>query len=479
MRSYLAQLLESFSVYRSIRRKALLFATILTAITICLGFRLSQLDPLFYTPLPQLIVPLALYELGYFEQAAKRYRATYKQAGKNRVYSEDLLLRALFSADLDSARRTAETLLSENPDDIRALNALTKVAFQANDLKSARELTNQVLSLNEDDTDALVLAALIATRNESYGEAIGLFDLALRTGETGSVLTFLDVLETAGQLRDSNEPPLCLLATFYRYLHMYDRAKGQWAVRTAEQAIAAGDHQAVAYVTIGIVLEKQGLRQRALESFQKATQIDPSYGMAYRWASVVYGKAGDRSHEYLMNRTAFQTNPSDHLFRDDLYYELRDRKEFRHLAKAMQQVIDQDPDDIVAHNYVAFAHKQLGHEEQAHQYLRQALSFEPHGPHAYDVKAWILQEFGRQDEAEQLLMKSIRIDGSRPQPYRVLAQLRQLQGHNEEAFVAYEMALNLGGSDERSRALEFCSTYERTDHKLAEACRERLFGRQR
>ena len=71
---------------------------------------------------------------------------------------------------------------------------------------------------------------------------------------------------------------------------MYDSAKGQWVVRTAEQAIAAGDHQAEAYVTIGIVLEKQGLRQRALESFQKATQIDPSYGMAYRWASVVYDR---------------------------------------------------------------------------------------------------------------------------------------------------------------------------------------------
>lgn len=479
MRSSILHRIEPLSVGRRIRRKALLLAAIIIAILAYPIVRVSELDSLFFTPFAQSLEPLAFYELGYFQQSAKSYRAAYKHAGENGAYSENPLLTALLSADPNRARESATILLNENPDDLRALNALTEIAFQANDLKSAGELTKQVLALNEDDTDALVLAALVATRNHSYGEAIRLFNLALRTGETGNVLTFLDVLETAGQLRDSHDPPLCLLAHFYRYLRMYDSAKGQWAVRTAEQAIAAGDHQAEAYVTIGIALEKRGLRQRALELFQKAIQIDPSYGMAYRWAADAYEQSGDRSHEYLMRKAAFQTNPSDHLFRDDLYYELRDRKEFRQLAKAMQQAIDQDPGDIVAHNYVAYAHRQLGHEEQAHHHLREALPFEPSGPHAYDVKAWILKEFGRQDEAEQLLKKSIRIDGGRPQPYRVLAEIRQQQGHVEEAFVAYEMALIVGGSNERSRALEFCSRYDRTDLKLAEACRDRLFGKQR
>jgi tetratricopeptide (TPR) repeat protein len=295
------------------------------------------LDYLFYTPFPQSLEPLAFYELGYLQESAKSYRAVYKGASENGVYSKNPLLTALLSEDLSGARRTAATLLNENPDNLIALNALAEMAFQANDLKSAGELTKQVLAINQDDVDALVLAALIATRNHSYGEAIKLLDLALRTEQTGNVLTFLSVLDMTGRLRDSNEPPLCLLSFFYRYLSIFDRAKGQWAVHTAEQAIAAGDHPAEAYVTIGMTLEKRGMGQRALEAFQRATQLDPSYGMAYRWAAVVYRKAGDRSHEYLMNRAAFQTNPSDQLFRDDLYYELRDRKEFAHLAKAIQQ----------------------------------------------------------------------------------------------------------------------------------------------
>jgi tetratricopeptide (TPR) repeat protein len=479
MPSYLAHLFKSFPVSRGIRQKALFLAVITTAILFYVLFRASQLNPLFYTPFPQSIEPLAFYELGYFQQSAKSYRAMYKRAGENGAFSENPLLKALLSEDPIGTRQAAASLLSANPDDLQALKALTEVALQEHDIKSAGELTKRMLAVNEDDADALVLAALVATLNHSYGEAIGLLNLALRTGDSGNLLTLLDVLEMAGQLRDSNEPPLCLLAHFYRYLRIYDSAKGQWAVRTAEQAIAAGDHPAEAYVTIGIALEKRGLRQRALESFQKATQIDPSYGMAYRWAAGIYAKSGDHSHEYLMNRAAFQTNPSDHLFRDDLYYELRDRKEFAQLAKAMQQAIDQDAGDIVALSYVISAHRQLGHEEQAQQYSRQALPLEPRGPQAYDAKAWILQQMGRLDETEQLLKESIRLDGYRPEPYRALARLYQKQGRVEEAFSTYERVLLFRGGQEGQKVLEFCAGYERTDLKLAEACRDRLFGKQR
>lgn len=469
---------KSTSALRCLLRKDLLGAGILVLL-ICIGFRLSQLAPLFYTPFPQAILPLTLYELGYFEQAANRYRAAYKQMGMSREHSEDPLLGDLLSGDLDGATRTAKARLSENPDDLRALKALATVAYRANDLQSAGKWSRQVLSLNEDDTDALVLTTLIATRQESYDDAIRLFNLALRTGEAGNILTLLDVLELAGQLRDAHDPPVCLLAHFYRFLRMYDRAKGQWAVRSAEQAIAAGDHLAAAYVTIGIIQEKEGLLQRALETFQKAIQTDPSYGMAYRWAAGVYEKAGDHSHEYLMRRAAFETDPSDHLFREDLYYTLTERKEFRPLVRAMQQAIAHDAGDIVAYNHAAFALKHLGDEEQARHYLYRAFQLEPHSPHAYDVKAWILIELGRHPEVEQLVMKSIQINGDRPQPYRVLAHLRYQQGDPEGAFVAYEQALVIGGSDERSRVLEFCATYEHKDQTFAEACRARLFGRPR
>lgn len=478
MRPNLAHHLESFRLYRDIRRKGVLLAAIVVAVLAYTVFRVSQLDPLFYTTVSQSLVPLTLYELGYFQQSAKSYRAVYKRVSTGGVSSENSLFNTLLSEDYNGARQAAVALLNKNPDDIHALRALAEVAFQANDLLSAGQLTKQVLALKEDDGEALVLAALVATQNQSYGEAIRFFNLALRTGEAGNLLTFLNVLETAGQLRDSNEPPLCLLAHFYRYLRIYDRAKGKWAIRAAEQAIAAGDHQPEAYVTIGIVLEKQGVRQRALESFKKAAQINPSYGMAYRWAAGVYAKSGDRSHEYLMRRAAFQADPSDHLFRDDLYYELRDRKEYAQIAKVMQLAIDEDARDLVAHSYVAYAHRQLGHEEEAGQYLRQAISVEPQGAHSYEAKAWILQEMGRLDQAESLFHKSIQLDAYRPAPYRALTRLYQKQGRAEEAFSIYERVVFLRGSDEGQRVLEFCAWYERTNRNLAEACLDRLFRKQ-
>src|SRR5207344_1303207 len=101
------------------------------------------------------------------------------------------LLKALLSEDPIGTRQAAASLLSANPDDLQALKALTEVALQEHDIKSAGELTKRMLAVNEDDADALVLAALVATLNHSYGEAIGLLNLALRTGDSGNLLTFL------------------------------------------------------------------------------------------------------------------------------------------------------------------------------------------------------------------------------------------------------------------------------------------------
>lgn len=479
MLSHLLQLLEALPTGQRIRRGGLFILAITLALSIYPLVRLTQLDPLFYRPFPASIQALIRYEFGHFQQAARLYRDRYHDMALKGAFSEDSLLAAIFSGDTTEAKQIAAELLHKNPDDVRALKALIEVALQETDLKSAGQLTERVLALNENDVEALLFATMISSLNQTYGRAINELNLALRTSESGTIITFLRILEVTGQLQDSEDPPFCLLAHYYRYLRMFDASKGKWAMQAAEQAIVAGDHPAEAYVTIGIALAKQGRAQRALGAFQKAIQSDPSFGMAYRWAAMTYAQAGDRTHSYLMHKAAFETDRTDSLFRDDLYFEMRDRKEFTRLAKAMETILLQAPTDLVAYSYAAYAYRQSGQIERAHELLRQALLLEPHGPPAYDAKAVMLQEIRRTDEAEQLLKKSIQLAANRPPAYRTLARLYQQQGRTEEALTTYEAVVRLRGRDEYENAIEFCSHYGQKDRAVEETCHERLWRHHR
>mgnify|MGYP001456769697 CR=1 FL=1 len=149
-----------FSALRRLSRNNLLGIGLIVLL-LFLGVRLSQLAPLFYTPFPHALIPLTLYELGYFEQAAHRYRAVYQQTVMSRDDSHDPLLGVLLSGDSEQATRMAKARLGENPEDLRALKTLATLAYRANDLQLAGTFTRQVLLLNEDDPDALVLTALL------------------------------------------------------------------------------------------------------------------------------------------------------------------------------------------------------------------------------------------------------------------------------------------------------------------------------
>ncbi len=148
-----------------------------------------------------------------------------------------------------------------------------------------------------------MLTAVIVSKRGRYGEAIQAFNRALRHRRTETRnATFLAALETTGELTQlpAGTRPLCLLAHYHRYLRIYDHAQAASAIRYAEAAIAAEDHAADCWFTIGVVNRAQNKPHASLNALVRAIALNPRHAGALHTAGNIYEERGDLLNERRM-----------------------------------------------------------------------------------------------------------------------------------------------------------------------------------
>lgn len=102
--------------------------------------------------------------------------------------------------------------------------------------------------------------------------------------------TFLWSLETIDKLHEGTPDGLrwCLLSHNFRYLRIFDPSNGALAEATAYRVIELGGRPGDAYVTLGVIEEKRGNRDRDLSLFLQATALNPRNAEAFRWTTNIY-----------------------------------------------------------------------------------------------------------------------------------------------------------------------------------------------
>jgi len=294
------------------RRLILLFATLALMVGWTASYRtLGALDRALAPTSAQGLRALSLYLRGDYAAAARAYREAWR--GRYADYGDDTSGReALTRGDVAAAERRARMTLALVPTALDPVLTLAEVALDRNDPAAALPQLETVLDRHPDHVDALLLAAVAAGRLGDADRALGAMNRALRQGGVGTRPTLLfRVMEAAGDLARQPRPPLCLLAHYHRYLRIFDDGQGEVARAWAERAVAAGDHPADAWLTIGIVHDKRGDHDRALGAFQQAIAVDSRHAEAYRWAAVQAHRLRDLLLEYRMARAAVEAAPGD------------------------------------------------------------------------------------------------------------------------------------------------------------------------
>lgn len=317
---------------------------------------------------------LVAYVRGDYGAAARAYRRASHGPLKTPYVDDTAGTWAVHRGHAVTAERRANTTLALVPQASTPLLTLGEIALERGDIDAAMGYFGAVLDRHPDDVDALLLAAVALGRRGDDGRAIAAINRALRHGSAGSRPTlFLRILESAGDLGRRAQPPLCLLAHYHRFLRIFDERHGPLALGYAERAVAAADHPADAWLTIGIVHSKRGQPLRALRAFQQAIALEPRHADAYFWAAGEAGRLNDGLLAYRMARAALEAAPGDAFYLAPAErIVLQWFGDGRTMTALLGLALDRNPASAAAHEAQARAMTVLGDAEGAAKHRRQA-----------------------------------------------------------------------------------------------------------
>lgn len=404
------------------------------------------MDWIFFQPSWPGIRGLVHYLAGDYGGAARAYRAHFRERVGSGEGSGDPMLDALLGGDLDEAERAAKASLRRAWSAAAALT-LGEVALQRGRPDDAAGFFRTVLDREPDHVDALLLTSVAYTRGGDPGRAIDALNRALRHNHVGARVTgFLWILETTGDLETLpvDKRPVCLLAHDYRYLRVFDPSNAKRAIGSAKQAIARGDRAADAYLTLGVVYEKQGKQEEALGAFAAATRGDPRLAEAYRRAALIYAGRGDLANEYRIISAAFEAAPADPFYLYDLNRVLHRLGDLPTVVEVMGRALTTSPDNLRAHQHLAYATAVLGDEPRALTHYQRAIELDPNDPTNWEGLGWTFGRLRRDEDSIAAYRRAAVLAPRRYEPHEGLARLYDHQRRYGEAIMEYEAALRLG-----------------------------------
>lgn len=429
-------------------RQYIVLAVSLVLLWLYVDHRISYMDGLFRQRSPQAVKGLLLYELGDYSGSAKAYRAYLKELYETQPDSTDPAFDALARGDLQTAKGISEEALKKDPSDVESLLTLGEVFLESQDDENALKNFDRVLRIETDQFDALLLSSVVFARSGAYGKAIDSLSHAFRYLRAERRYTsFLQALEITGELDrlPKEKKPFCLLAYYFRYFRIHDDASGDTAIAYAQKAIKAGDEPDNAYVTMGLVYEKQGKRDQALSAFLKAVEINPHNPEALRWAGTIYSRRGDLLKEYRMEKAAFESAPEDPYYLDAVNYAMVQTLGAYTDALAMdEKILPTQPNNAELLTWLGYINLQIGNNESALEYYKKAVGLRPDNANNYIGIGRSLGELGRRQEAIAALQNALSIKPAEPSSHSYLGYLYAGEHRYQDAIREYQAAIRMG-----------------------------------
>ncbi len=430
------------------RRGRVILAVAILVLWVLVRQQISQMDERFFQPSLSGTKGLAFYMVGDYTGAARAYRAHFRELYQKERTAADPGWDALLRGDLQAAEEISRKALEKDASAIGPLLTLGEIALEKDAPDQALGIFERILETAPDQYDAHLLSSVAQARSGAYGKAIDSLNQALRTNRIESRITsFLRALQTMGNLArlPKEGKPLCLLAHYYRYLRVFDPSNGRIAVAYAKKAIASGDRPPDAHLTLGVIYAKEEKREKALNAFLKAIELDPKHAEALRWAAALYSSRGDILNQYRMIKAAFEAAPQDPFYTNHLDDVLVEKLgDIPQAISLHQRALENNPKNVRALERLGYAYGFIGDDERSLEYYRKAILLEPLNPSLYEGMGHSLNELGKAEEAITAYHKALSINPFRPAAHIGLAHIHNSKGRYREAVKEYEAAFTYG-----------------------------------
>lgn len=202
---------------------------------------------------------------------------------------------------------------------------------------------------------------------------------------------------------------------------------------------------------------------RAIEQYQRAIALDPSYALAWSHLSTTYSGStqnGDARPLDVWPRAreaaaqAIRANPqlSEAQLAAGYVNWLMDW-DWRAAEAAFRRAVDLDPSNAAAHRTLGHALSQLRRHDEANASMRRARELEPLEPLSYALSSQVAFQAGEYSDAVEYARRAVRLDSDFWIGYMQLAQAYAQRGTHDLALEALTDAIRLSGGNSKPVSL--------------------------
>ena len=338
-----------------------------------------------------------------------------------------------------------ERIVGLQPADVDAWLDPARYYLHLEDHERVDKLLGEAVETMPDSVDLYLFWGQALARQERYGEAIAAFRRGLER-QPGNV----DLLERWGYVYEQQE----------RY---------EEAIEVYRRGLAAGALPGPMFIRWGIVLGRQESWLEALELFDKAAAEaadDAGLGEAYLHSGIALENLGrwEEAIAKLRQATGLDSSDTVPLFYLGSCLEQASRSQpdsaahFDAAVAAFQRLIELDPGDAYALNYLGYMYAERGiHLEEAVGMLIRAVAMDPGNGAFLDSLGWAYYRLGEFEKAERFLARAIEqlVDEEDDEELAVIydhaGDIASALGKQDEAASHWRRALELAPDDEDLR----------------------------
>jgi serine/threonine protein kinase/tetratricopeptide (TPR) repeat protein len=166
-------------------------------------------------------------------------------------------------------------------------------------------------------------------------------------------------------------------AYWQKYEHTRDASWVNKAGEACQNAELVGGGLAATHVCLGMVLNGTGEYERAVDEFQRATEIDPANDDAIRELASAYEKLGKTSEAEAAYQRAIELRPKSWLGYNRLGIFQHNQGRYEDAANAFQHVIQLAPDSYRGYSNLGGAYLALGRYSDAIPKFEQSAEIRP------------------------------------------------------------------------------------------------------
>jgi tetratricopeptide (TPR) repeat protein len=225
----------------------------------------------------------------------------------------------------------------------------------------------------------------------------------------------------------------------------YDRGYYQQAQKFFDQALKEDPNSAEALYGLGSAYLQQQKTSEARECFQRAVRLPSSYPgtLPNSWNNlgILAAREGNYVQAIDSFQRALQIDPEHSIALQNLGSAYRQKKDWPQAKSALERALMLNPDDPEANYSLGMVYAQQNDADQAYLYLQKAITLRPAYPEALNNLGILYLRTHHPAEAVESFEQSIRVAPEYDQAYLNLSRVYSIQGDREKAKAVLQQLL--------------------------------------